>query len=81
MEHLSNKRILITGANGALAKETIKYLVKDGYSDIVMAVRKKAKGLAAREEIPKSVTLAAKPNLSVVFRILKSRICWFLEYA
>ena len=37
-------RILITGANGAMAQETIKQLIKKGHTDIVMAVRDKSKG-------------------------------------
>ncbi|CAM1371267.1 SDR family NAD(P)-dependent oxidoreductase [Tenacibaculum xiamenense] len=55
MENNTNKRILITGANGAMAKETIKHLIKHGYNNIVMAVRTKHKGEIAKREILQSV--------------------------
>ena len=58
-------RILITGANGAMAKETIKHLIEEGCDDIVMAVRTKSKGEIARAEILKD-TNAETENLSVV---------------
>ena len=59
-------RIFITGANGAMAKETIKHLLQDGYSDIVMAVRTKAKGEVAKLEILDSISPSKNVNLSVV---------------
>lgn len=46
-----DKRIFITGANGGLASETIKHLISDGFTDIVMGCRSKSKGLKAREEV------------------------------
>ena len=59
-------RILITGANGAMAKETIKHLIHDGFTDIVMAVRTKTKGEIAKQEIMNSIESSKNVNLSVV---------------
>lgn len=59
-------RILITGANGAMAKETIKHLIHDGYTDIVMAVRTAAKGEIAKREILNTIDSSKNVNLSVV---------------
>lgn len=62
----TKKSILIVGANGSLAKETIKHLIKDGFGSITMACRDEQKGLAAKTEILKSVTNTEAVNLSVV---------------
>ena len=43
--------VFITGANGGLATETIKWLIQDGYQDITMAARSQVKAEQAREEI------------------------------
>ena len=59
-------RIVITGANGALAKGTIKHLIKGGNTDITMAVRSLEKGNAAKQEILKSTKSFTKPELTVV---------------
>jgi nucleoside-diphosphate-sugar epimerase len=59
-------RILITGANGAMAKETIKHLIHDGYTDILMAVRTEEKGQTAKREILNSIHSSKNVNLSVV---------------
>jgi NAD(P)-dependent dehydrogenase (short-subunit alcohol dehydrogenase family) len=58
---LSKKSILIVGANGAMAIETIKTLLKDGAENITMAVRSQVKGEAAKQEILKNVK--AKPSI------------------
>lgn len=43
--------VFITGANGGLGRETIKWLIEDGYRDIVMAARSEAKVQEARREL------------------------------
>ncbi len=48
---LSEKSVLVVGANGSLAKETIKNLIHDGYKKIVMGCRTAIKGEAAKQEI------------------------------
>ncbi len=60
-----DKRILITGANGALAKETIKHLLKDGFTDIVMGCRTESKGEAARTEIINETRNVKAANITV----------------
>lgn len=62
----NQKRIIITGANGAMAKETIKHLLKDGFREIVMACRTESKGKLARKEILDSIVNPTGVNLSVV---------------
>jgi NAD(P)-dependent dehydrogenase (short-subunit alcohol dehydrogenase family) len=49
---MSNKIVVITGANSGLGLETVKYFVKKGYT-IIMAVRNVVKGEAARNELLK----------------------------
>lgn len=49
--NLSRCSILVVGANGSLAKETIKTLINDGARKIVMGVRSEEKGQEARKEI------------------------------
>ncbi len=67
MNNKSNKSILVVGANGALAKETIKCLVNDGVSNILMACRNKSKGEEALQEIINESSNSAKTDgLSVV---------------
>ena len=51
MKTISNQNYLIVGANGALAKETIKHLLKDGVQHLTMAVRTLEKGQQAKKEI------------------------------
>ncbi len=63
---ITNKSILVIGANGALAKETIKHLLKDGASQIVMACRTESKGTEALKEIEAEISMAKKANISVV---------------
>ncbi len=63
---IRNKKILIVGANGSMAKETIKHLIKDGANDIVMACRTKQKGIKALQEIVEENPQAIKRNISVV---------------
>lgn len=48
---LATASILVVGANGSLARETIKYLIQDGVKEIVMGVRSEPKGLQAKKEI------------------------------
>ena len=43
--------VFITGANGGLARETIKWLIEDGYRDITMAARSQARAEQARQDI------------------------------
>ena len=50
-----SKTILIVGANGGLAKETIKHLLQDGFTNIIMGVRTKIKGEKAKQEIISTV--------------------------
>ena len=45
------KSVLITGANGGLGKETVKWLIEDGVGRIVMGSRDEARGRAARDEV------------------------------
>lgn len=45
------KRAFVTGANGALAKQTIIQLLQKGVTEVVMAVRSELKGEKARREI------------------------------
>lgn len=59
-------RILITGANGAMAQETIKHLIKNGCTDIVMAVRTLTKGESAKNKILNEVNPENSINLTVV---------------
>lgn len=47
----NGKRVLVTGANGGLGKETVGALVEDGYDAVVMATRTNAKGVAARDAL------------------------------
>ena len=61
---MSQKTILIVGANGAMAIETIKFLLKDGAQNITMAVRSKEKGEIAKMEILKEVHANPK-NLKI----------------
>ncbi len=61
---MKETRILITGANGAMAKETIKCLIKDGYGNITMACRTDAKGNAAKKEIEEVIGIQ-NSNLKV----------------
>jgi len=63
---ISKKTILIVGANGTLAKETIKHLIADGATNITMACRTESKGLAAKKEIEKEISSTTNANLSVV---------------
>lgn len=62
---LTNKSILIVGANGAMAKETIKHLISDGAQNIIMACRSATKGEEAAKEIA-SFYPAFKGKLTVV---------------
>ncbi len=62
---ISKKRILITGANGTLAKETIQALIKDGATDIVMACRTEAKGITAKNEILTAIGSDPKVALTI----------------
>ena len=61
--NIENKSILVVGANGTMAKETIIHLIKDGASQIVMACRTKTKGTEALKEI--EISTAKKANISV----------------
>ncbi len=63
---ISNKSILVVGANGTMAKETIKHLVKDSASKITMACRTEEKGFLARDEIISEISSAKKTDISVV---------------
>jgi NAD(P)-dependent dehydrogenase (short-subunit alcohol dehydrogenase family) len=47
----NGKRVLITGANGGLGRETVAALMDDGFSEVVMATRTEAKGQAAKAEL------------------------------
>tara|TARA_B110000211_G_C13996123_1_gene516294 strand:- start:212 stop:1165 length:954 start_codon:yes stop_codon:yes gene_type:complete len=62
---MKNKNILIVGANGAMAMETIKHLIKKGYAEITMACRDYNKGLIAKKEILNWVE-AQETNLKVI---------------
>lgn len=64
--NISDKNILITGANGAMARETIKQLIANGATSIVMACRSKAKGLIAKKEIEDELGVGNKVNLRVI---------------
>ncbi len=59
-------RYLITGANGAMAQETIKHLIKNGSTDIVMAVRTKEKGESAKNKILNDIGSIKNIKLSIV---------------
>ncbi len=63
---LKEKSILIVGANGALAKETIKHLLNDGYKNIIMACRTEEKGISAKKEILSAINDSTNANLTVV---------------
>ena len=65
-KEISKKTILIVGANGSLAKETIKHLIADGATNITMACRTESKGLAAKKEIESEISSSARTNISVV---------------
>lgn len=62
----TNKSILVVGANGAMAKETIKQLLKAGVRKIVMACRTESKGILAKEEILNDKMNTQNAELSVV---------------
>lgn len=47
----SEKIILVTGANGGLAKETIKHLIKDGYRNFYLGSRTVEKSEQVKSEI------------------------------
>ena len=64
-KEISKKSILIVGANGALAKETIKHLISDGAINVTMACRSESKGLATKKEIEESIS-SKKAKLSVI---------------
>ncbi|MEM6994999.1 MAG: SDR family NAD(P)-dependent oxidoreductase, partial [Myxococcota bacterium] len=48
---VDGRSVLVTGANGGLGRQTVAALVEDGVSRIVMAVRTRAKGEAARDQV------------------------------
>lgn len=60
------EHILIVGANGGLAKETIKHLIDDGYKNITMACRSESKGIRAKKEIIDSIKPVSNIELNVV---------------
>ncbi len=60
-----NRSVLVIGANGGLAKATIKCLIEDGFKEITMACRTKSKGIKARDEILASIKNKASLNLTV----------------
>lgn len=60
------KKILIVGANGGLAKETIKSLIENGHKNITMACRTESKGLQAKHDILKSKQHISKIELDVI---------------
>lgn len=60
------ENILIVGANGGLATETIKHLIFDGYKNITMACRTLEKGFKAKEAILKDISSSFKVQLKVV---------------
>lgn len=51
MEKQNGKSILITGANGGLALETVKLLAEDGFDYIIMACRTLSKATEARKQV------------------------------
>jgi len=61
-----NESILVVGANGALAKETIKQLLHDGATKITMACRTATKGEEAKEEILNEFGKKDHVELSVI---------------
>ncbi len=63
---LASKSILVVGANGALAKETIKALIQDGAKRITMACRSESNGIEARKEILLATSSKTEINISVV---------------
>ena len=56
----------MVGANGSMAKETIKQLLKAGGKNITMAVRSMEKGLVAMAEIEEGLGKDKTDKLSVV---------------
>ncbi len=63
---INTKSILVVGANGSLAKETIKQLLRDGATKITMACRTESKGYEARAEVLSEVSVKAKVHIPVV---------------
>lgn len=63
---LEKKVVFITGANGAMAQETIKALIRSGIRHIMMAVRTKEKGEAAKAKIIQELPLAKEARLEVI---------------
>lgn len=59
-------RVLVVGANGTLARATIRCLLEDGYLDITMACRTLSKGMDARQQILTSTPNADADQLRVV---------------
>jgi nucleoside-diphosphate-sugar epimerase len=64
-KNIGQQNVLIVGANGGLAKETIKYLIEDGFKNIVMACRTKAKGQAAKTWILNNIQHSEDLQLTV----------------
>jgi len=62
----NHKSVFITGANGGLAMETIKWLIEDGYRDITMAARTESKAQQARRDILGATNAKQAPTLTVV---------------
>ena len=58
--------ILIIGANGGLARATIKHLIKNGFTEITMACRSEAKGKLAKKKILEELGRNTSANLKVV---------------
>ena len=60
------RKVLIVGANGGLAKETIKHLINDGFETIIMACRTKKKGEIAKKAVLNQLEEVPNLNLEVV---------------
>jgi len=62
--NINQKSVFITGANGGLGLETIKYLIEDGYRDITMAARTEAKAQQARRDVLEATGVEQPPTLT-----------------
>lgn len=62
----AGKSVLITGANGGLGKETVKWLIEDGFGRIVMGSRDEQRGRAARDEVLEATGAGREVDVTAV---------------
>lgn len=70
MANFKNTSILIVGATGGLGKETVRYLLKDGATQITMAGRSLPKLIATKDDLLSSVKTKATIHVAGGFDML-----------